>query len=216
MSTSYRGAPDVLPLPGGRIHVLGAAGSGPMLGTMAIWMGTLLALVPLSILAEGRVPEEVLPFIAIPVVLTGLTLAIVYHLRAVRGGRYRLHHEGQRMILEQRSPHQIVDLDDAQLFDGRHEYRVRATRAALPTVTITAAGFGPLIVTGPIGVGWENLGEREVLASLDDERPASASRATASRATASRATASRATGAPQLRLDDAAAFAALQSKARRG
>lgn len=198
MEASYRGGPG-LPLPGATVHVLQAAGNGPLLGTMAIWMGTIFVLVPISMLAEGHVPDEVLPFLSIPLVVIGLISAIVYHRRAVRGGKWRLHHDGSRMILERTSPALVIDLDDAQLAIGRHEYQVKSSRGAQPTVTVAVMGMAPLIITGPVGFGWENLGERAILAELGGEPgPAPATK----------------TRAPHVRLDDATAFTALQASAR--
>jgi hypothetical protein len=200
MSSSYReGSGGLLPLPGARIHALGNAGSGPVVGSMMIWMGAIGVAVGLAFVLDGRIPEEAMPFIAPPIVIAGLIGSVVYYQRSLLGGTWRLHHAAERMVLERVAPPLAFDLDDAQLAIGRYEYQTRGGRGAIPTVTITATGAAPVLLTGPIGVGWQNLGEDEILAQISGEpAPAAVPKS----------------GSPHVRLEDAAAFAALQAKAR--
>jgi len=179
--------------------MLGNAGSGPVLGSMVIWVGSISVGVGLSFVLDGRIPEEALPFIALPFVIAGLIGSVVYYRRSLLGGKWRLHHAGERMVLERVQPPLAFDVDDAQLAIGRYEYQARGSRGAIPTVTIAATSATPILLTGPIGVGWQSLGEEEILAELSGA-PAPAPVAK--------------TVAPHFRLDDAAAFAALQAKAR--
>lgn len=170
-----------------------------MMGSVLIWAGTLVFLMGLSFVLDGRIPDEAMPFIAPPFVIAGLVGSVVYYRRSMLGGKWRLHQQGQRMVLERVAPPFEFDLDDAELAVGRYEYQARGVRGAMPTVTLTATGVPPIILTSPVGVGWQNIGEEAILAELSGQ-PASAPVPKS--------------GAPHLRLEDAAAFAELQVKAR--
>ena len=141
-------------------------------------------------------PGEAVPFVPLLVVLVGLISSVVYYRRKRAGGNWRLHDDGERMILEQVTPPRAFDLDDAQLAIGRYEHRSEDVQTSLPTVVITVGGIPPIVVTGSMVVRSLKPGERDII--LADPEPEEGL----------------ATGAPHFRIADAAVFAALQARAR--
>lgn len=140
---------SLLPLAGARVFTLARQGHAANLALAAVWMGTLLVVVIAGIAAEGRVPEPMLPFVAPPLVLGGLAASFWAHRRVAGRHQYRLHVAAERRILERISPAAAFDLDDAQLRATRYVYSVRATRYAMPTVSITLPDRSTVVIAGP-------------------------------------------------------------------
>jgi hypothetical protein len=194
--TAYREntAPPLLPVPGARVHVLQREGGFANLALMGIWMGTITFVSVVSMALDGHVPEALLPWIALPLVLLGLVAAGYAHFRITTGGSaWRLHLGPDRRVLERTRPSEVHDLARTSLRKTRYEYSFRGGRGAMPTVSIELPGGTSLVVTGPIGVGWQNLSEEDVPGFGSSTPAPDRSRA------------------PDVRLDDAAAFAALTS-----
>lgn len=193
--TAYREitAPPLLPLSGARVYTLQREGGLANFAMMGVWGGTILLVTIVGSLADGRVPDEVLPWVGIPLVVAGLVGAFLVHRRISRGGSgWRLHLASDRAVLERNG--EAFDLARANVRVTRYEYQVRATRAAMPTVTIELPGGTSVVVTGPMGVGWVNLGEEEFAGGSSGPRPARSR-------------------SPDVRLDDALAFDSLSKRA---
>lgn len=187
-------APPLLPVPGARVHVLQREGNAANLAAMVVWIGTAIVVAVGSTLLDGRVPPWTM-MLGPVFVLAGLVASGLAYRRLSAGGTdWRLHVSAQRVVLEQVGQ-SAWELVPERLAATRYEYQVRATRGAMPTVTITLPDGRTRVVSGPVGVGWVNLGEAEVL-GLDDAPPPRSP-------------------APHLRLDDAAAFEALRRLATR-
>ena len=186
----------LLPLPGARVHTLQREGGAANFALMGIWMGTLTLVTVFAAALDGRVPEAVLPWVSVPVVLAGFVGAGFAHRRIATGGSaWRLHLTADRRVLERTSPPAAFDLTRSGLRTTRYEYSTRAGRAAMPTVTVDLPDGKALVITGPIGVGWQNLGEEDAGFGTGGPTP-DRSRA------------------PDVRLDDAAAFHAVSSLGR--
>lgn len=196
--TAYRDntPPALLPLPGARIHMLQREGALANFALMGVWMGTITVVSVLASALDGQVPDAVLPWLTLPLVLGGLVGAGLVHRRIATGGSaWRLHLAGDRRVLERTNPAEAFDLSRAGLRATRYEYSARGVRGAMPTVTIDLPGGTTLVVSGPVGVGWQNLGEEEAGFGSPGPRPERSR-------------------APHVRLDDPAAFQALSTLGR--
>ena len=205
METGYRGnaPPALLPLPGARVVMLQREGGLANFALMGVWMGTIAFVSVVAGMLDGRVPEAVLPWVALPIVLCGLVGAFLVHRRIRTGGtRWRLHVTREQLVLERTSPPHALDLARVALRKTRYEYSFRGGRGAMPTVTIELDGGGTLVVSGPVGVGWQNLSEEETFAQMG-VGPSPGASPERSRSA-------------DVRLDDAAAFQALQAAGERG
>ena len=188
--------PPLLPLPGASVHVLQRQGSSANVAMMAVWGGTVVLVSVASSVLDGRVPDAVLPAVGVPIVFAGLCAAWFVYKRVGAGSRWRLHATADRCILERVQPPRAFDLAAATLRRARYVYSVRGGRGAMPTVTIELPDETTLVVTGPIGVGWQNVDEEEFSAEVGFGAPALAG-----------------SPAPDVRLDDSMGFAALSARA---
>ena len=183
----------VLPLAGARIHALVREGNHANFAMAAVWGGTILLVVVIASLIDGHVRDAVLPFVGLPIVIGGLLLAWRAHRRLSSAtSSYRVHVAGARVVLEQTNPQAAYDVARLPIRATRYEWTVRASRGAMPTVTIELPTGSTLVVCGPMGVGWVNVGEEDF---------------------AARGPAPVRSRAPDARLDDAQAFDALRRAA---
>jgi hypothetical protein len=155
---------------------------------MAVWIGTGLLVGIGGNALDGHVPSWTMALGPV-LVIAGMIASVLVHRRLSGGGTDWRLHVGERWVLEHVGK-DAWELVPERLTATRYEYQVRATRAAMPTVTITLPDDTTRVVTGPVGVGWVNLGEAEVFGGDDAPAPPRSS-------------------APHLRLDDARAFEAL-------
>jgi len=188
--TGYRELPPAaaLPLPGGRVYELGRAdalGEAVVASTVGLVVASALGTITCS---ELPLPTAVAITLG-SVVGAVLVTRLVYRALWMRS-RWRLHLSRTDAVLERtgRTP-TVLDVAHTTMQRMRHENTARGKRWAMPTVRIDLPDGRALVVTGPIGDGWIDLPTPPKAGD-----PAGA--------------------APDVRLDDAAAFAALRKRAQ--
>jgi len=182
----------VLPLPGGRVYELGNAGLAPLAWMMLAWVGGGIAASMLGTLATFVLPQVVATVVTVVSISGALVGANVAYRRLSTRSRWRLHLSATETVLERRGPAPAAfDLARATTQRTRHEHATRGSRSAIPTVRIDLPDGARLVLTGPLGHGWIRLDEAEEATPGDPAGPA-----------------------PDLRLADATAFAALRKRAQ--
>lgn len=181
----------MLPLPGGRVYELGDAGLAPVAWMMLAWMGGGVAASVLGTLAAFVLPQALATVVTVASIFGALYGANVAYRRRSTRSRWRLHVSAAEMVLERRGRAPAAfDLTRATMERTRHEYATRGARSAMPTVQIDLPDGARLVVTGPLGHDWISLDE-EGSTPGDPAGPA-----------------------PDVRLADATAFAALRKRAQ--